>query len=392
MITGISGFGFFGPKMAVSWRICFLQKKFAETPIFIVFLGCALFGPSCQKGKFWTPTQKRKKLTDNWKAHFWVFFGFSCFFFFFFFFVFFCMFCCFLCFFGGFKGHVRWPEGPPHLALNPPYLFFLFVLFFFGFFLVPFLSLGHLIGPKTLFFLFVKKFFLSAFLFFIFECLPFFLHSLFWPPPFSLFLSLSFSLFWASFSFFLSSSFLSFFFASFGFLFLSLSFFWFLLCFCFMKGTTSKYSITKFLFINPFSFLLVSSLLFSFKSPFLIFVFFPAFKFCFFNINVFLKKCKFKKKTPIFGQEGGCNITVFFYQPVFCKMWKVIVFGGAFFANFCCFQKKHYKIGILAHFSKQKLQKKGYILESYYLVQVGVIIWSKLGALKNANLDQIITL
>ena len=30
--------------------------------------------------------------------------------------------------FGGFKGQVRWPEGPPHLALNPPY--FIFVLFF----------------------------------------------------------------------------------------------------------------------------------------------------------------------------------------------------------------------------------------------------------------------
>ena len=29
-------------------------------------------------------------------------------------------------FFGGFKGQVRWPKGPPHLALNPPY-FFVFV-------------------------------------------------------------------------------------------------------------------------------------------------------------------------------------------------------------------------------------------------------------------------
>ena len=46
-------------------------------------------------------------------------------------------------FFGGFKGQVRWPEGPPHLALNPPYFFFfdffvfLFFLFcfFVGFFL-----------------------------------------------------------------------------------------------------------------------------------------------------------------------------------------------------------------------------------------------------------------
>ena len=26
-------------------------------------------------------------------------------------------------FWGGFKGQVRWPKGPPHLALNPPYLF-----------------------------------------------------------------------------------------------------------------------------------------------------------------------------------------------------------------------------------------------------------------------------
>ena len=49
-----------------------------------------------------------------------------------------------MCFFGGFKGQVRWPEGPPHLALNPPpdyhYFFcrvffsvFVFVLFFWFF-------------------------------------------------------------------------------------------------------------------------------------------------------------------------------------------------------------------------------------------------------------------
>ena len=31
-----------------------------------------------------------------------------------------------LFFFGGFKGQVRWPEGTPHLALNPPYLLFIF--------------------------------------------------------------------------------------------------------------------------------------------------------------------------------------------------------------------------------------------------------------------------
>ena len=41
----------------------------------------------------------------------------------------------FLCFFGGFKGQVRWPKGPPHLALNPPYfLFWGFCFFVFAFF------------------------------------------------------------------------------------------------------------------------------------------------------------------------------------------------------------------------------------------------------------------
>ena len=59
----------------------------------------------------------------------------GCCFFCFFFFVFVC-FCLFLfVFFGGYKGHVRWPEGPPHLALNPPYFMcFCFCLFFLLFF------------------------------------------------------------------------------------------------------------------------------------------------------------------------------------------------------------------------------------------------------------------
>ena len=38
-------------------------------------------------------------------------------------------------FFGGFKGQVRWPKGPPHLALNPPYFFVFVSLSFFLFFL-----------------------------------------------------------------------------------------------------------------------------------------------------------------------------------------------------------------------------------------------------------------
>ena len=31
-----------------------------------------------------------------------------------------CFFCFCFCFLGGLKGQVRWPKGPPHLALYPP--------------------------------------------------------------------------------------------------------------------------------------------------------------------------------------------------------------------------------------------------------------------------------
>ena len=39
---------------------------------------------------------------------------------------FFAFFVLFFLFFGGFKGQVRWPEGPPHLALNLLIFWFLF--------------------------------------------------------------------------------------------------------------------------------------------------------------------------------------------------------------------------------------------------------------------------
>ena len=170
MITGISEFGFFGPKMAVSWRITFFQKNRLK-PLFYSVFGCAFSGPSCQKRQFLdTHPKKNKILTDNWKALFLVFLCFftvSFFLFWFFVFVFFCFFFCFLflCFFffGGFKGQVRWPEGPPHLALNPPY--FLFVFLFFCWFLLVFVCFFCLrvrwggrratsLGPKPSLFVF----------------------------------------------------------------------------------------------------------------------------------------------------------------------------------------------------------------------------------------------
>ena len=106
--------------------------------------------------------------------------------------------------FGGFKGQVRWPFGPPHLALNPPYLF-LSVLFFLFFFVLFFPFLSLLLTTKKTFFPPRKGNCL-----FIFGCLPLFLLSLFWPPPvFNFSFSLSVSLLF--FSFFLASFLLSFF-------------------------------------------------------------------------------------------------------------------------------------------------------------------------------------
>ena len=170
-------------------------------------------------------------------------FCFFCFCFFFFVFLF--------CFFWGFKGQVRWPKGPPHLALNPPYcLVFVFCLLFFCFFVWLFfvsVFLGgfkgqvrwpkgppHLaLNPPYLFFCFL------FFLFFLLPCLYLLLigkHS--FPPKkgnfclfICVFLCFSLALFWASpfFPFlFICPSLVSFFLPSFLVFHLSFRFFLFL--------------------------------------------------------------------------------------------------------------------------------------------------------------------
>ena len=96
------------------------------------------------------------------------------------------------------------------------------------------------------------------------------------------------------------------------------------------KKKEGKINKTKFSFINIFSFL-VSCLLFSLKSLFLIFVFVADFKLCFCWTSLFFGFKKPSWKTPILGKKGGCNKTGFFYDPVFCKRGKVIVFFGAIF-------------------------------------------------------------
>ena len=127
------------------------------------------------------------------------FYFFFLFFFLFVFFLFlFLFFLSFFVFIGGFKGQVRWPEGPPHLALNPPYLLFVF----FGSF--PFFAFNR---QKNLFYP-LKKEFVCLFLVFLFLS-PF---AFFGLPLFQfLFLCLSVVLFFLP-------SFLSFFFAFFLFL------------------------------------------------------------------------------------------------------------------------------------------------------------------------------
>ena len=189
---------------------------------------------------------------------------------------------------------------------------------------------------------------------FFFPCFPFFLPSLFSPPPFSLSLSLS-----LCFSFLSSFVLVFFFLFPFCFLFWSLFSFFFVLCFCFLKRTTSKYSIRKF-FLHQ-SFLIFVGFLSSFflQIPFPYLCFFPDFKFLFFVQHQCLALRNASSKKHIFSNKGGLQHNGVFYEPVFCKMWKVIVFFWHFFGQFFgCFSKNTIKMGILAHFSKQKITKK----------------------------------
>ena len=120
MITGISGFGFFWSKNGRFVTYMWFSKKFAETPIFSPFRVRAFWAKLSRKANCGHPPKKRKiwVITDKLIFEYVLVFLFRFFF------------CCFFGFFGGLKGHVRWPEGPPHLALNHPYLF---LFFFWGF-------------------------------------------------------------------------------------------------------------------------------------------------------------------------------------------------------------------------------------------------------------------
>ena len=63
-ITGISELVFLSKTGRFVTHICF-SKNALLNPLFIVFFGCALFGPSCQKREILDTHQKKKNLTDN---------------------------------------------------------------------------------------------------------------------------------------------------------------------------------------------------------------------------------------------------------------------------------------------------------------------------------------
>ena len=241
---------------------------------------------------FWAKVSKREilknhpnrkeKLTDNWKANFFVFLLLFLGLLFFLFFVFlgpphlalnppfsFVFFCFFCFFFGGFKGQVRWPEGATSLGPKPSFLCFCFVWFFVLFFGLLLIQKKPCFPPeKGIFCLFSVFLFLSPLAFF--------------GLPLFLFLFLCLSLF---FSFFLSS-FLSFLFAFFWFL-VFVSFFLFLSSLLlFHERNNIKILNCKFCLHQYFLFF--GFLSFFVSSSFLLSLLFPDFKLCFlFNIKVF---------------------------------------------------------------------------------------------------------
>ena len=283
MITGISGFG------------CLVQKwPFRDAKTLLKPLFYSVFwvrGQVVKKGNFGQPP--KKLITEK------LFFGI--------FGVFFVFLAVFL-FFGGFKGQVRRAT-----SLGPkPSLFIIY--FYWGGLFFPFFS--SLFNTKKTGFSPREGHFL-----FICESLPLFFLSLFWPPLFQFFfLCLSLVFF---------SSFFWFFFLSFC---LFLSFVYSLLLFH-ERNNIKTFNCNLFSSIFCFLGVWLPVLFFAVKSLF-IFVF-PHFK-LWFLLNMHVFGFKTIKNTSFWSRGGVATKRFHFYQPVFCKIWKVIVFfgGGPFWANF----------------------------------------------------------
>ena len=207
---------------------------------------------------------------------------------------------------------MRWPEGPPHLALNPPYFWFFVLLFFCFFWAFPFLTFNRkkpVFPPRKGHFLF------------IFESPPLFLLSLFWPPPFSVSLSLS-----------LSCSCLSFLLLFFLLCFLLVP--CFVSCFVFVSSLLffhEKNNIRRFncnLFSSIFSLFWFPVLLFL-SNPFALSLLFPDFKHdCFWFQNKQLKKHTFLAKRRVATKR------VLLWTCVLQTVKSYLFLGGLFWAKF----------------------------------------------------------
>ena len=138
------------------------------------------------------------------------------------------------------------------------------------------------------------------------------------------------------------------------------------------------------LFLSIFSLSWVSCLVFSLKSLFLIFVCFLILSYVFCSTSLFFG-CKLKKKHQFLVKRGVATKR-FFMNLCFAKCEKLSFFGGHFFANLWLLFKKHSKIGILAHFSKQNITKRRTFLEVISWSKLEVLVWSKLGAFKKRQL------
>ena len=248
-----------------------------------------------------------------------------------------CFFVCFLgflffLFFWGFK----WPKGPPHLALNPPYLFCIFCcfLFFLCLFFICFLLGKPCFPPKK-----------GNFCLFICVSLCFSL-ALFGPPlffPFSFFVSLS--------CYFLSS-----FLPVFSSLVLLLYFSFCLVCFLVQDVVFLFCLLSSFVLNHHVWFIFALYLVFFF----LLFLVFVAFIFCIFGILATYQKTSTEK----FGnckknKNEKCTKKDILTRAV-CTgvLTNSVFFSFLCFFKFCNFAENTIKIGVSAKQKRKTTHKK----------------------------------
>ena len=168
----------------------------------------------------------------------------------------------------------------------------------------------------------------------------------------------------------LFSSFLCFFFALFCFL-VFVSFFFFLSSLLLLHEKNNIKILTYKVFLHQYFLLFWFPVFFSLWNPFLLSLHCPDFKLCFlFNIIVFgfKKNPSWKKKKHKCWVKRGVATKRYFLWACVLQNVKSYRFLGPCFWQSLVDVQKHYKIGISAHFWKQKKQKIPFF---------NVINWSK---------------